>query len=260
VGGGGCGRAAFAATCDPFEVRAEIRSRLVPRVAILVEQPVDDAGDFGSHRGVPLLHGHGSAVENRLEHERRTRTLEGADTRSHLVEDDAERPEIRPRIDGVPACLLGRHVRGGAHRHTRVGEDRGSRDIARRGHLGHGCRQAEIQNLHLPARRDENVCGLEIAVDDPRRVRRGQPLGNLRRDVQQRLGAGDTPERHAVHELHDEVVRPDVVQLADMRVVQRSDGPRLAVEAFRELFLRDLDGNGSVEPGISGAIHVAHGP
>ena len=34
--------------------------------------------------------------------------------RQHFVQDAPERPDVRTLVDGLPACLLGAHVRGGA--------------------------------------------------------------------------------------------------------------------------------------------------
>ena len=39
----------------------------------------------------------------------------------------------------------------------------------------------------------------------------------------------------ALDEFHDEVIRPDVVELADVRMVQRGDGPGFTLEAFGQL-------------------------
>ena len=71
-------------------------------------------------------------------------------------------------------------------------------------------------------------------------------------------------ERHwalqilALDVLHDEEVRPDVIEMTDVGVVQRGDRPDLAREPIRELFRRDLDGDVAVEARVVGAIHLAH--
>jgi len=55
-----------------------------------------------------------------------------------------------------------------------------------------------------------------------------------------------------------------VVQRADVRVVQRRNGLRFALEALaprwirRELWRQDLDGDRPVEPGVARPIHLAH--
>ena len=45
-------------------------------------------------------------------------------------------------------------------------------------------RQAEIENLGLAARGDENVRWLDVAVNDALRVRRIQRIGNLDGEVE----------------------------------------------------------------------------
>ena len=60
-------------------------------------------------------------------------------------------------------------------------------------------------------------------------------FGNLQRTQPKLLG-----ECGSLDELHDEIVRPDVVDGADIRVIQRGDGARFALEPVREELGRDL--------------------
>ena len=59
---------------------------------------------------------------------------------------------------------------------------------------------------------------------------------------------------------------PDIVQGADVRMIQGCDGARLALEALAERRIttdmggEDLDRNRSIEPRIARAIHLAHAP
>ena len=56
----------------------------------------------------------------------------------------------------------------------------------------------------------------------------------------------------------------DIVQRADMWMLQGRDGPRLAFEALLQIWVRrnmgrqDLDRDRTVEPGIARALHFAH--
>ena len=61
-------------------------------------------------------------------------------------------------------------------------------------------------------------------------------------------------EGRAFDELHDGIVRADVVELADVWMVELTDRSGLALEALRELLVGGLDGDNPVEPGISRAI------
>ena len=92
----------------------------------------------------------------------------------------------------MPARLLGRHVGDRAHRAARAGQfvRRGSRfqlirltGAAEPFHL----RQAKVENLGLPSRRDENVGRLDIAVHDAFGVSGFQSVGNLNSEGQQLL-------------------------------------------------------------------------
>ena len=49
-------------------------------------------------------------------------------------------------------------------------------------------RQTEVQNLGFTARGDEDVCGLDIAMDDALLVRRFQRIGDLNREAQYFIG------------------------------------------------------------------------
>ena len=83
----------------------------------------------------------------------------------------------------------------------------------------------------------QDVGRLQIAVDDAFAVRGIQRIGNLD-GVLQRLIERQRPfERLALDVLHHQVVRADVVELADVGMIQRGDRARLALEAFAELAL-----------------------
>ena len=75
-------------------------------------------------------------------------------------------------------------------------------------------------------------------------------------------------EALALDVLHDEEVHPtlaaDVVESADVGMIEARDRARLAVEALAQLGaagglrVQDLDGHRAVEPLVPGAIHLAH--
>src|SRR5262249_37248849 len=58
--------------------------------------------------------------------------------------------------------------------------------------------------------------------------------------------------------LHYQIVRADIVKLADMRMVQRSDCPGFALESFAELLTRSLDGDDAIEPCVACLPHYTH--
>ena len=95
-------------------------------------------------------------------------------------------------------------------------------------------------------------------MDDAGRVRRGHAVGDLHGEVEHLARPLDRRQRAAVEELHDQVVRPDVVQLADVRMIQRRDGARFALEAVAEFGGRLLDRDEAIEPRVARFVHLAH--
>jgi len=57
---------------------------------------------------------------------------------------------------------------------------------------------------------------------------------------------------------HHQIVRADVVQGADAGVIERRDGPRLALEPAAELRFRNLDCDDAVEASIGCLVDLAH--
>ena len=85
--------------------------------------------------------------------------------------------------------------------------------------------------------------------------------GNAQRFLQRNRASLDAlGQRRTLDQLHHQIVRPDVVKRANVGMIQRRNGPRLTLEALAEVFLGNLDGNGTLQPRIHGAIHFAHPP
>ena len=59
-------------------------------------------------------------------------------------------------------------------------------------------------------------------------------------------------KRLAFDKFHDQVVRPNVMQRANIRVVQRGDRVGLLLETRCVFALQSLDGDDAVEPGVTG--------
>ena len=101
-----------------------------------------------------------------------------------------------------------------------------------------------------PGLGEHNVAGLQIAVDDALLVRLLQRAGDLP-GVAERLFQGERAlfqpgrDRLPFHQLHHQVVGPDVVKDTDIGVVQGRNRPGLALEAGVELLASDFDGDGA---------------
>ena len=89
--------------------------------------------------------------------------------------------------------------------------------------------QTKVENFGVTALGDENVGGLDVAVNDAFGVRGVEPVGNLDGQLEDRFDfhrtAGDAMlQRHAVEKFHDDVgfavFVADFVDGADIRMVQ----------------------------------------
>ena len=130
--------------------------------------------------------------------------FEGHAARGHLVEDDAQRIDVGPRVHVLALDLLRRHVFGRADHHAR------SRDPLSLERTG----DPEIHDADRPLPVDHDVARLEVAVHDAGPMRLGQTLADLEGDVDR----GPQPHlaAHADHVLevfamdifHGDVMRP----------------------------------------------------
>ncbi len=100
-------------------------------------------------------------------------------------------------------------------------------------------------------------------MDDAFFMRGFERVGDLTDDVEGFFERDRTffyalSERLPLDQFHDEVVRTDVEQRADIGMIQRGDGSGFAFESFAEPFRRRLDRYVATDPGVMGAIHLAH--
>ena len=197
---------------------------------------------------------------------RRRVALERSTAGEHLEQDDAERVDVGCAGDLVAARLLRAEVVDGAERRAGDGHRR----------LGHGARDAEVGDLHVPGVGDHDVAGLHVAVDDPLAVRRlerarGADCDPHRIVDRQRAAvAQDRRQVATVDELHDDVllaigpVGAVVVDADDVRVRQAAGRARLLLEARGEarvgpeLGPQDLDRHLAVELLVDGAPDRRH--
>ena len=219
----------------------------------------------------------GSVAEDRRHQLRRRVAAERPGPREHLVEHHAEREQIGPVIERSSLDLLRRHVR---HRPD---------DRPRRRHLGRGDGshvglaqsrssgwregQTEIEHLHPSVFRHHDVGRLQVAMGDLLLMRRGERIGQRQRQLQKPLQRQTSRrnqriERLPLDQFHGQ--EPDAIRIFsgidrdDVRVVECGDGAGFAREAFvprrigghagGQHFQRNIAG----EPGIAGAIHLAH--
>ena len=188
-----------------------------------------------------------------------------------LAPDD-QLEEHRPYAEHVAAAvdlgaldLLGRHV---------VGR---SEDDAGGGHGGGGeSGDAEVHDLHRAVLTDEDVGGLDVAVDDAGLVGVGQPVQHLQDDRHLAVEGERDPQAQRLEEvlpleqLHGDVRRavgvvPQVEDEHHVGVHELGHRPRLPLEAVLllgiggELPEHDLERDVPVEERVVGVIHHPHG-
>jgi hypothetical protein len=126
-----------------------------------------------------------------------------------------------------------------------------------------GFGETEVEDFDGAIGAELDVAGFEIAVDDAFFVGGFEGVGDLAGDVEGFV-AGDGAlakalgERGAFDEFHDEVVGADVVEVADVRMIEGGDEAGFAGGAFGELGGANFNGDVAMEAGIVGAPDFAH--
>src|ERR1051326_1965659 len=103
----------------------------------------------------------------------------------HLIEQNARRKNIGPRIDSFTTGLLRRSVGGRAVRNAdfrQIGVMNSAGDVTLVDELG----QTKVKDLDLPGRRDHDVAGFDVSMNDAAFMRGGERVGNLNRDRKDR--------------------------------------------------------------------------
>ena len=239
------------------------------RVGIAVRRPLGD-GELDDAVGGHHL---GAAGQRRRLRDRdRAKDLDDGAARErglarqHLEEDRADREQVGGGAEDLALPLLGRHVAWGPHERPRLRQ----RDLGSE-LLRHRPREPEIQQLHA-VRREKDVRGLQVAVDDAPRVqglqRRQHPQRDPERLSDRNALAGETLlECLALQQLHDEVelaaLFSELVDVADVRMVDACGGPGLAQQTLAQCRVSGgipdpLDGHVAVQAVVVGGVHHSH--
>lgn len=190
-----------------------------------------------------------------------------------LVQDGAERKDVRTVIRGQPAHLLRRHVTHGSEHEARRGLRRCEGGNAGDGGWGriHQLRQAEIENLHRPISGDEDVFGLQVAMDDSASVRGGKTVHDLvcqlddlphRQPTQLDSLAKRAPGQQLGHDECEPAVRTNIIEGDDIGVVEGGCCLRFLLEArnpvsiVRNRLRQDLDGDVTVQSAVASTIDL----
>ena len=66
------------------------------------------------------------------------------------------------------------------------------------------------------------------------------------------------PEGRPLDVLHDQIIGTNVVERADVGMVQRGDGLGFLLKASAETNQRSLDGDVAIQPRVTGTPHLTH--
>ncbi len=256
---------------DPPQLPCEIGGALPPFLGhfgqTLRNDPVECSRDvwpigFDRRRRVIEHRGHdaGGAVG-----------VEGFSAREHLVQDGADREDVGSPVDTLSLELLGRHVLQSAENRPRGGRRLVRSALDEPGRRAQRC-EAKVEQLHA-MRGEHDVGWLEVAVHDTPPMCRGEGLGHLGSELErlhhrQRTALEAGGEGLALGELHDQEfdagVLSDVVQRADVGMIQRGGGMGLALESLaafwtrRHMSRQAFESDDAIQPRVSGSVDLAH--
>jgi hypothetical protein len=200
--------------------------------------------------------------------------VEGKHAGAHLIEHGAEREQIGAAVEIFSADLLRAHVSHGADGGAGAGEicldGDGRRGCSaaelRGGELG----EAEIENFGLTFRRDEDICRLDVAMDDAFGVGGVESTGDLHAEIEdgfdvEGLFRDQMLEGVALEKFHGDecaiFTLVDVVDGANVGVVESGGGASLATETFERLrIVSDVVGQefqGDKGPGLLAHVLVS---
>ena len=130
-------------------------------------------------------HGIGIVLEDRRDEAGRGFARERSPADGQLVEDSAERKDVGARVDVATLDLFRCHVGKRADEQPRMRHRRGRGRLARRDthrvRRGRQFRETEVEHFHA-GRREHDVAGFQVAVDDAGPMGGGQRVRQLRSD------------------------------------------------------------------------------
>jgi hypothetical protein len=95
-------------------------------------------------------------------------------------------------------------------------------------------------------------------MDDSPAVSGVESVQNRVRVFQGLICGDGTADRGSLDQLHNQIIRTDVVEVADVGMIQCRYGARLALEPIRELLRRNLDRDLTPQPRIARFPHLPH--
>jgi len=257
-----------------FQIECNVARGVEALLGSFFQTVLDDALQRGRYAAICLRQICGIFFEDRAHGIGGSLAMKGALAGNHLVENCTEGEDVGAGVDGNAAHLLGRHISCGSHDDAGLcgvghgGERRVGGGIGL-GELG----ETEIENLHAAVFGEKKIFRLEVAMDYAFFVSGGQAVSDLQCVVECFASwdwsvAQTIAQGLAFEKLGDNVgrsfVSPDIENRENIRVVQGGGGQCLLLEAAEAVWIernrgrQHLDGDFALEPGIAGAIHLAH--
>ena len=237
---------------------------------------MDDLLKVGGDFGIEDNRRHRRSIEDGRQNKRRGLAGKWSMPRDAFVEHDAQGEQIGSTIELIAGDLLRRHIRRSSDRDALgsywlgCGLTRGRRE----GLTGQQFGEAEVEDLDLSTIDQEEICRLDVAMDNSSTVCPVEGVSHLNADVDdlmdlEGLGTGEAvSQRQAFHQFHDEegsaFVLADVVDRADVRVIQRGGRPGFGSEPFHgrqiigQVLGHELECHGTAQTDIFGSVHDAH--
>ena len=260
---------------EVIEGLREVQDRGEPSFGLLRQAARDDALELLGHVGSDAADHRRCRGEMRLHDPDRAVAGEGHVAREHLEEDDPDLIDVAAPVNLCGHDLLGAHVFRRAEGHA----GRGRRELAGIGRVELG--DAEVDQLHEVAVPlivdDEDVRGLDVAVEDASRVSRREALAELPGDeggperLDGPLLVDELGDRSPVQTLHrdkgDALLGGAIVEDPHNVLVQeRADHaallhePREGIHALSEVALEDLDRRELPRGDVMGIEDRRHAP
>ena len=246
----------------------ELAAGRVPLGRRLGERRLEDGVERGGQVCAVVGELRRRIVQVREDHRQLALAVERRGAGEALEEQAAERVDVGPAVDLAALDLLGRDVVDRADEAAIARQAADGGDVAR---------QAEVADegvLALRSVRDENIAGLDVAVDEPGPVRGVQRVGHLAGDPERAFGVERAvAPQHGAEILafdvgHGQVERPVVLPSVDhvdnVRLVERSCDLRLAQEAapktlvIRHVRRQQLEGDPLPGLRVLGNVDGAH--
>ena len=221
------------------------------------------------------------AIENGIEDQAGGVAAEGERSGGHFVENCAEGEQIGAGVEFFAANLFGRHVRHGAERRTGTGEMFGidpEGGESSGGGFGLDARvrnlgEAEVEDFGVAAFGDEEVGGLDVAVNDAFGMGGIEGVGNFDGEIEEAVqlhgAAGDEMlESLALETFHGDeglaIFLADIMDGADVGMVESGGGFGFAAKAaeglgiFSEVVGEKFQSYEAVEAGVLSLVDDSH--